>query len=150
MEIKIAEQTGTLFYYWRLTGSDLTHVDSRKNKEFLHQGVCSYELHPSLTLPLKEFCWKPLRSSGSGGHEPPAPLHGPAISLSLLQTLTFWCVSPCCAVCWARKLAFSNMPLKKCICKKIKQNKRKQNKMHSYCVCTYKHICSTNIYIKNR
>ena len=54
---------------------------------------------PALTWPLKMLCWNP---SGSleffGGVSHRLSLHGPAVSLSLLQTPMFWFVWPHCAL----------------------------------------------------
>ena len=67
----------------------------------------SHTLWPSsLAWPLKMFCWKHSESLGSGGYEPPVSLHGPAINLSLLQTLMFWFVW---LVHWAHELLFGDI-----------------------------------------
>ena len=67
---------------------------------------------PSSPCPLKMLCWNPSESLKFGEHKSPNSLHGPAMNLSLLQTLMFWFVWPHSALgtwtcCWEYELGNS-------------------------------------------
>ena len=53
-----------------------------------------YTKKSATTLAFKNTLLKPFR--GFRAWEAPVSLHGPAINLSLFQTLTFWFVCPPC------------------------------------------------------
>lgn len=51
----------------------------------------SLQSGPSLNLPIKGLCWSLSGSSEILECKAPISLHGPAVILSWLQTLMFWC-----------------------------------------------------------
>ena len=87
--------------YWSLKTDIINLCDSTLLPH--HQPITVYELitdpltshHPYLALCFAETFWG---GQGFLRHKPPISLHSPAINLSLLQTLTFWCVWPHCAL----------------------------------------------------
>ena len=94
--------------YWiRLPGGRGVAGAINSSSHFLHHLTPFHSLHshlPQMNKDLtpkkkkKMFCWNPWESFGFLSTSHPFSLHGPAINLSLLQTLAFQVAWPHCAM----------------------------------------------------